>query len=519
MSRHVVIIGGGFAGINLATSLAGAKGVRVTLVDRHNYNVFQPLLYQVATGVLDASSIALPFRTILKGARNIRFRLGVLEAVDPDRRMVHLSTGSLAYDLLVLATGTGSNFFGLPGVEGQAFPLKTLPDALALRDAMLTRVEAAAASGDPATRARLLTVVIAGAGPTGVELAGMMAEMRAELLEQLYPELRSDEAEVILLDAAPSVLSAMREPSQAYTREALERLGVRIVLQTQVAGYRDGQVLLADGGAIPAGMMIWTAGVTADVIEGVPASSHGRGRRLRVDALNRVEGLDDIYAIGDGSLQTHDPAYPGGYPQLAGVAIQQGRHLARTIRAMARGGKVSPFRYRDRGTMAIIGTGKAVGDLSSPQATIRGRPAWLLWLVVHVLSLISHRNRLATITDWVMALLMKDDSLGVLLRTAPRGPEHSVGREVGGGERNAAGGPPSWRPVKNPLVYPTVYSGARVRERDVGEPQSRPSADREHGWRGAPEPVARRRTPSGSPSRASASCSPPAGPRDPRVEE
>jgi NADH dehydrogenase len=283
--RDVVIVGGGFAGINLARRLAHEKRVRVTLIDCNNYNFFQPLLYQVATGLLDVSSIALPFRTIFKDVDNIRFRLGTVERVDVESRTVHLSTGVVEYDLLILATGTRTNFFGMDGVEERAHPMKTVEEALDLRNHLLRRTEEATYTADSEERARLLTVVISGAGPTGVELAGMLAEMRSELLERIYPELDPNEIDVVLLDAAPTVLPPMRAESRRYTHETLRQMDVRVLLDARVEDYREGAVRLAGGESIPAATLVWAAGVTGSVIDGLPDTSYAKGNPATTDGL------------------------------------------------------------------------------------------------------------------------------------------------------------------------------------------------------------------------------------------
>lgn len=420
--QHVVIVGGGFGGINLAEALARERGIRVTLVDRNNYNVFQPLLYQVATGLLEVSSITLPFRTILKGRENIRFRMGELERVDPEAHVVHLSTGTLEYDHLVLATGTETNFFGMESVEAEVLPMKTLEEGLALRNHLLRTTEEATFAATAGERARLLTVVISGAGPTGVELAGMLAEMRRDLLEKIYPELDQGEVQVVLVDAAPTVLPPMRDASQRYTEDVLRRMGVRVLLDTRVEGYRDGAVQLADGRSIPTATLIWAAGVRGRTIDGLPGSSYGPGDRLRVDAFGRVAGVPNVFAIGDASLQTTDDRFPHGHPQLASVAAQQGRHLARNLVARLSGEALRPFRYLDKGSMAIIGRSKATADLTVPRSTVTGWIAWAMWLFVHLFQLIGYRNRLSTMWDWTTAYFMRDRSLGMILRAAQREP-------------------------------------------------------------------------------------------------
>lgn len=416
MDTRIVIIGGGFAGINLAKQLKNRKGFQITLVDKNNYNFFPPLLYQVATGMLDVSSISIPFRTLFKGANNIRFRMGELEKVEPDANKVQLSTGELEYDVLVIATGTKSNYFGMENIEKNALPMKTIDDAVKMRNYLLQKTEEATYTKDPDKKAKLRNIVISGAGPTGVEVAGMLAEMRNNMLEKIYPELSGSELEIYLVDAAPTVLPPMREKSQNYTYKALKEMGVRVKLEKMVEDYRDDTVYFKDGDTIATETLIWTAGVTARMFEGIPEDSYGRGNRLLVNEYNKVKGTENIYALGDTSLQKTDENFPEGHPQLANVAMQHGIYLAKNLIVMNKRQQPSPFRYYDKGSMAIIGRSKATADLTTPSRTVTGWLAWAMWLFVHLFQLINHRNRIKTMWNWTTAYFTQDQSLGMIVR-------------------------------------------------------------------------------------------------------
>lgn len=416
MEKQIVIIGGGFAGINLAKNLANTPAFHITLVDKNNYNFFPPILYQVATGFLEVTSISYPFRKLFRGKKNINFRLAELQKIIPEENKVILSTGELSYDYLVLATGTESNFFGMENIRKHALPMKTMDDAIEIRNALLQAAEDAIITTDIAEKRKLGTIVIAGGGPTGVEIAGMLAEMRMNILEKDYPELRGNKLHIVLADGAPVLLTPMSAQSQKYTFDALTKMGVEIKLNAQVKDYVDDTVLFADGESILARLLIWTAGVTSSVFDGIPKESYGRGRRLLVDEYNKVQGTQNIYAIGDTCLQTTDKKFPQGHPQLAQPAIQQGKNLARNFKAMQNGAPLTEFSYHDKGSMAIIGRNKAVAELPKPKMIFKGWIAWAMWLFVHLFSLISYRNRIMTMYNWTAAYFTKDQSLRMIIR-------------------------------------------------------------------------------------------------------
>lgn len=413
---NIIIVGGGFAGINLALDLAKSTKFEVTLVDKNNYNFFPPLIYQVATAFLEPSSISYPFRKLFAGKKNLHFRLGDLQKVIPAENKIILDNGELSYDFLVFATGAETNFFGMENVKRNATPMKTLEDAIGMRNKLLQQMEKATLSQDPEEVKKLLTVVIAGGGPTGVEISGIFAEMRNGILRKEYPELAGKGSEIYLVDGGNALLSPMSVQSQKHTYEDLHRLGVKIRLNTHVTDFVDDKVYFSEGDAIGAKTLIWAAGVTGKVFEGIPPEAYGRGRRLLVDAFNKVTGTYNIYAIGDCCLQTTDPNFPNGHPQVAQVAIQQGKNLARNFDRVVESTTLHEFKYHDKGSMAIIGRAKAVVDLPSPKWHFSGVIAWLAWLFIHLVSLINYRNRAKTLYNWMVAYFTKDQSLRMIIK-------------------------------------------------------------------------------------------------------
>ncbi|OYQ48261.1 FAD-dependent oxidoreductase [Flavobacterium cyanobacteriorum] len=418
--KKVVIIGGGFAGINLAKGLARDKNHTVTLVDKNNYNFFPPLIYQVATAYLEPSSISYPFRRLFRGKQNIQFRLGELLSVNTSENKVVLNNGDLEYDYLVFATGAETSYFGMENVKKNAIPMKTLNDAIEMRNKLLQRMEKAAICKNSRERRKYLNIVIAGGGPTGVEISGMFAEMRSGILRKEYPELSTTVSNIYLVDGGDALLGPMSRQSQQDTLDALTKMGVIVKLNTRVVDYKDDTVYFHTGETVVSKNLIWAAGVTARTFDGIPAQCYGRGKRLNVDEHNKVTGTANIYAIGDTCIQLTDPAFPEGHPQVAQVAIQQGTHLAQNFKKTAAGEALKPFRYHDKGSMAIIGKNKAVVDLPKPKMHFKGFIAWLMWLFIHLMSLISYRNRVTTFYNWMTSYFSKDQSLRMIIRPEKR---------------------------------------------------------------------------------------------------
>jgi NADH dehydrogenase len=413
---EIVIIGGGFAGLNLAKELLDQKDVNVTLVDKNNYNFFPPLIYQVATAFLEPSSISYPFRKFFAGKKNLQFRLGELQKVIPEENKIILHNGELHYDQLVFATGAETSYFGMENVKKNAIPMKTLNDAIEMRNAILKNLEKASICKDIRKRRKLLTIVVVGGGPTGVEVSGMYAEMRKNIFLKEYPELSTTASNIYLIDGGNALLAPMSKASQDDTYKALSELGVVIKLNTQVIDYKDDTVFFADGKTLETKNLIWAAGVTAKVFEGIPAESYGRGKRMATDAFNKVNGTENIYAVGDTCIQLTDENFPQGHPQVAQVAIQQGLNLADNFKLMLQTKPIVPFKYNDKGSMAIIGKNKAVVDLPSPKLHFKGFFAWLIWLFIHLISLITYRNRVSTFINWMIAYFSKDQSFRMIIR-------------------------------------------------------------------------------------------------------
>ena len=416
--KEIVIIGGGFSGVNLALQLSGNHNFHITLADRNNYNFFPPLLYQVATGYLEASNISYPFRKLFQEKKNINFRMGeFLKVVQPENKVI-LSTGELEYDYLVFATGTETNFFGIENVKKNAIPMKTVNDALEMRNHILQKLEQATITNDANEKRKLLNIVVAGGGPTGVEVSGMMAEMKKNTMRKDYPELagKGAESNIYLVDAGAHVLAPMSPQSQTDTYEALKELGVIIKLNTHVKDYVDDLVVFDNGETIETKTLIWAAGVASQVFDGIASECYGRGKRLIVDAFNKVQGTQNIYAIGDTCIQTTDAHFANGHPQVAQVAIQQGKNLAKNFIAISKEKEPQAFAYIDKGSMAIIGRNKAVADLPKPKLHFKGFIAWFMWVFIHLISLIDYRNRVKTLYNWMIAYFTKDQSLRMIIR-------------------------------------------------------------------------------------------------------
>ena len=412
----IVIVGGGFAGINLAKELTNVPEIEVILVDKNNYNFFPPLIYQVATAFLEPSSISYPFRKFFAGKKNLRFRLAEVLRVNPEQNTVILDDGELTYDYLVFATGAETSFFGMKNVQKNAIPMKTLNDSIEMRNKLLQNMEQAVITKNIRERRKYLTIVVAGGGPTGVEVSGMLSEMRNGVLRKEYPELSTSASKIYLVDGGNALLSPMSEASQKDTYDALTKMGVTVLLNTRVTDYKDDLVYFANGETIPTKNLIWAAGITAKKFEGLPDECYGRGQRMITDAYNQVNLTHNIFAIGDTSIMITDENFPNGHPQVAQVAIQQGKNLAQNFINILRNKPLEAFKYKDKGSMAIIGKNKAVVDLPKPKLHFKGFFAWMVWLFIHLISLITYRNRINTFYNWMVAYFAKDQSYRMIIR-------------------------------------------------------------------------------------------------------
>ncbi|MCB0464946.1 MAG: NAD(P)/FAD-dependent oxidoreductase [Aequorivita sp.] len=410
---RIVVIGGGFAGISFIKKLQKEK-VQIVLFDRHNYHTFQPLLYQVSTASLEPDSIAYPLRKIFRRNKDFHFRMAKVKNINTETSTIDSSIGSLRYDYLVIATGTRTNFFGNESIAENSMPMKTVPQALNIRSLILQNIEQADITTDVVERKRLLNFVIAGAGPTGVELAGALAEFRKGILENDYPELDEDEMNVHLIEGENRVLPPMSETVSKKALIFLEKLGVQVHLGAYINDYDGKRVTTNDGKVFETATFIWAAGVTGALIKGL----HGealveRANRYRVDGYNKVKGFENIFALGDIALM-ESKEYPKGHPQVAQPAIQQGKHLGKNFRKMLRGNKMEPFTYFDKGSMATVGRNKAVVDIRNMH--FGGIIAWYLWMFVHLWFLVGFRNRVVTFFNWTYNYINYDRAARLIIR-------------------------------------------------------------------------------------------------------
>ena len=408
---HVVVVGGGFAGLELCKRLRNAP-VTVTLVDRHNYHTFQPLLYQVATGGLEADSIAYPLRKVFRKYENVYVRWAEVERVDTEARVLKTTLHDIHYDYLVLATGSTSKYFNFEPVKDKLLTLKTVPDALNLRSYILQNFEKAVAERNPGYFDELVNVAIVGGGPTGLELAGAIGEMKKYILPLDYPEIDLSRMNIVLFQSGDELLDGMSDNASEHALEYVQEIGVTVRLNDRVTDY-DGDVLKTKNGfEMRTDTVIWTAGVTANFPEGLPQECTADGR-IHVDEHNLVFGLNNVFAIGDvAKMPTTD--FPHGHPMLAPVAQQQGELLADNLGRLVRGKAMKPFVYNDKGTMATVGRHRAVVDL--PNFKFAGVFAWVTWMLVHVMLLVGFRNKLAAMLDWTVNYLTYDSPMRLIIR-------------------------------------------------------------------------------------------------------
>ena len=411
--KKLVIVGGGFAGINLVKQLSKDKRFQITLVDKNNYNFFPPLLYQVATAFIEPSNISYPFRRMYQQKKNLRFHMGSLISVNTAANTIDTDTGKLSYDYLVLALGSEPNYFGIEGVKHHALTMKTIDDALNLRNYLLLNLEKAVRAKEKVEKEKLLTIVIAGGGPTGVELAGMLSELRTYIAAKEYPELKSLNSRFYLIDASPALLSAMSKKSQEEAARVLKNMGVNVILNMAVKDYKEGKVLLADGTSIETNVLIWTSGIIAKEVPGLPASSITRGRRILVNEYNQVKDCENIYALGDICMQLTDPNFPNGHPQVAQTGIQHGTALGKNLTRLLNGQPLKPFTYNDKGGLAIIAKYKAVADIPH---FFKGLIAWFIWLFIHIIPLVGFRNKAKLAFSWFWSFITNNPTLRLIIR-------------------------------------------------------------------------------------------------------
>jgi NADH dehydrogenase len=416
----VVIIGGGFAGLKLARTLSNKQGIEVLLIDRFNYHQFQPLFYQVATAALDASNISFPLRKVFQGSKNTRFRLAELQKINPDQNTITTDIGEFHYDVLVIATGADTNWFGNDKLKEAAFPMKSTVEALQLRHRLIENFEKAVSATDAAEREALMTIVVVGGGPTGVEVSGALAELRNHTLCKDYPELDFSQMKIYILEGAGKTLAVMSEKSSRQSQEYLEKLKVNVKLNSIVKDYDGDIVTLQDGSVIHAKTVIWAAGVKGNVPKGIDASLVVRGNRIKVDRFSKVTGTQNIYAIGDIAYM-ETPMYPKGHPQLANVAINQGKNLGDNLVKLTKAtGAWKEYEYKDKGSMATVGRHLAVVDIPKPKLHFGGFAAWMVWMGLHLLLILGVKNRIQIFINWVYNYFTWDQSLRLLIRNSYR---------------------------------------------------------------------------------------------------
>ena len=405
---RIVIVGAGFAGFNLAKRLAKKK-FQIVLIDKYNYHQFQPLFYQVAMAGLEPSSIIFPLRKAFQSNKNVHIRITEVTSIKSEEKIIRTSLGDIYYDKLVIATGADTNFFGNENFQKLTSPLKSLSEALSLRNDILTDLEQALMTPEYEERQGFIDIVIVGGGPTGVELAGALAEMKKYILPKDYPELDEKEVDIYLFQGGPRLLMGMSEKSGQKALEFLRKLGVKVRLNQRVTAF-DGQfVSTQEGEKIRAHKVIWAAGIKGNCIDGLDKCDLARGARYPVNTAHEVLGFNDIYALGDIAYMPTE-AYPNGHPQVAQVAIQQSKNLANNFIKE----RNQAFKYKDLGSMATVGRNKAVCDL--PRFRFAGFFAWVLWLFVHLISLIGFKNKLFVLLNWTWNYMTYDQSLRVIIK-------------------------------------------------------------------------------------------------------
>lgn len=417
---RLVIIGGGFAGLKLVKNMLN-KGFQIILLDNNNYHQFQPLLYQVATAGLEPSAISFPLRKILQRECNVHFRVAKIQEISAERKEIRTNIGYLKYDYLALAMGTSTNFFGLDNIAKKTLPMKSAADAILIRNTILENLELALLETSPEKISEYLNIVIVGGGPTGVELAGALAEMKKNIFPKDYQELDLTQMRIVLYEASGRLLAGMSETASVHAYRYLEKLGVEVHLNNRILDYNRTILTLEDQSTLSSKTVIWAAGVRVKSLMGLPENIYGKANRLKVDRVNRIAGYRDVFAIGDIAIM-ETPTYPGGHPQLAQVAIQQAKNLARNLRKIKAGEETQDFEYRDKGSLATIGRNLAVADL--PFVKLKGFLAWILWSFVHLFSIVGVKNKVFIFLDWSWNYFTYDPSLRLLIRHKPAIPNN-----------------------------------------------------------------------------------------------
>lgn len=414
--KRIIIVGGGFGGLKLARKLKSDK-FQVVLLDKNNYHIFQPLLYQVATAGIEPSAISFPFRKIFKRREYFHIRICEAQQVFAENNLLETSIGTLAYDYLVIATGCDTNYFGNDAMAKQTMALKNTSEALFNRNQILDSFEQAQNTSNENERKRLMTFAIVGGGATGIELAGALSEMRKFVLPKDYPDLNINEMRILLIDAAPRLLSAFSEASSREVTDYLRKRDVEIKLDARVISYENNKLTLSGDTVIKTKNVFWVAGVKANSLQGLPTEAYGPGNRLKVDSYNRLLDQPNIFAIGDTAFMITDE-YPKGHPQVVQPAIQQSQNLILNLQRLEEGLPLSPFVYHNKGSMATIGRNNAVVELK--KIRFSGFPAWAVWLFIHLMSIVGVKNRLFIFVDWMWSYFTYDPSLRIIIKPLKR---------------------------------------------------------------------------------------------------
>jgi NADH:ubiquinone reductase (H+-translocating) len=414
--KKVVIIGAGFAGMNFAKNLKNSD-FEITLLDKNNYHQFQPLFYQVATAGLEPSAISFPLRKYFQCTRDFHIRVCEVTKVVPEKNEVETTIGNFPYDILVIATGADTNYFGMTQVQEHSIPMKSVEEAIYLRNHILQKFEDALVAKNSDERKMLLTFVVVGGGATGVEVAGAIADMKRFVLKKDYPEINMSEMEIMLVEGGNKILAAMSENSSSKSKEFLDKMGVKVRLGMQMKNYDGATVSFGSGETISAATVVWAAGIKGNVPDGMKPDIIARGNRIKVNRFNKVEGSSNIYAIGDIALMT-TPNYPNGHPQLANVAINQGKNLAKNLKGEARFRPLKEYEYKDLGSMATVGRNLAVADFG--KIKFAGFFAWFIWCFVHLMLILGAKNKLFILLDWAWNYVTFDQSLRLIFKPFQR---------------------------------------------------------------------------------------------------
>lgn len=411
ITQRIVILGAGFAGLQVARRLSG-DAFDITLIDQYNFHQFQPLMYQVATARLEPSSISFPLRKVFQQKHNVHIRLANILSIDTNNQTVLTEAEVYPYDQLIIATGCTTNYFGNKNIETHAYPMKSTNEALALRNHILQNFEDAL-TAEPEQLHALMNIVVVGGGPTGVELSGSLAELKTNILPKDYPDMDFSTLNIYLLEAGPATLGVMSKAAQVKSQLYLEKMGVHVLTNTAVKDYDGSTIVLADGNEIHSKTMIWAAGVIGNVPVGIDVDKLVRGNRIKVDNFNKVEGLKNVFALGDIAYM-ETAQFPKGHPQLANVAIEQSKNLVKNLYALTQNKLLKPFSYKNPGTMATVGKRKAVVDL--PGFSFQGRLAWFVWMFLHLMLIVSVKNRLFIFINWAISYFTNDTTLRLILK-------------------------------------------------------------------------------------------------------